>query len=349
MRTVAAGLFAMTMCTSTIGADAQTATPAATPGTVIVTLGTAGGPRPRAHRSQSANLLLVNGTPYMIDVGENAVRRVVQAKIDFVNVGRLFITHGHSDHTLGLPALLASQWEFQRREPIEIYGPPGTQKLVSGAIDFLSENSAIRATEGNPTPLDKMVVAHDAAPGVVYRDANVTVTAVENTHFNFPPSSAAYGKFKSYSYRFDTPGRSVVFTGDTGPSDAVLKLAKGADVLVTEINAPDELVETYKKNGTWDAKTPAEQVAWLRHQNEEHLSAQAVGDLATKAGVKTVILTHLTPSADPNDDYERMAVAVRKFYSGTSAWRRTLRVSKGFEKAWRRGSSAMKNSSRVTP
>jgi len=67
------------------------------------------------------------------------VRRLVQAGVDFVRVGRVFITHGHSDHTMGLPALLASQWEFQRRDPVVIYGPPGTQKLVSGALVFLEE------------------------------------------------------------------------------------------------------------------------------------------------------------------------------------------------------------------
>jgi ribonuclease BN (tRNA processing enzyme) len=94
-------------------------------------------------------------------------------------------------------------------------------------------------------------------------------------------TSSRLSKFKSYSDRFDTLGRSVVFTADTGPSDAVVKLAKGADVLVSEVNAADELVAVYKKNGTWAAKTPKEQVAWLRHQNEEHLfnvSGRLIGD-----------------------------------------------------------------------
>ena len=309
---IVAGLIA----TLPAGAIAQPVVAPATTGTVIVTLGTGGGPRPRIHRSQTSSLLIVNGTPYLIDVGENAVRRIVQAGVDFVRVGRVFITHGHSDHTLGLPSLLASQWEFQRRDPVEIYGPPGTQKLVSGALAFLAENTEIRSTEGNPTPIQSMVVAHDAAPGVVYRDANVTVTAAENTHFNFPSTSAAAGVYRSYSYRFDTPGRSVVFTGDTGPSDAVAKLARGADVLVSEVNAVDELLALYKKNGVWAAKSPEEQTAWLRHQNDEHLSPAAVAQLATKAGVKHVILTHFTPSPDPTDDYERMAVAVRASYAG---------------------------------
>ena len=105
-------------------------------GTVIVTLGTGGGPRPRVDRSQSANLLLVNGTPYLIDAGENVVRRLVQAGIDFNAIGHIFITHGHSDHTLGLPALMATQWEFQRREPVEIFGAPGFELRACTASWF---------------------------------------------------------------------------------------------------------------------------------------------------------------------------------------------------------------------
>jgi ribonuclease BN (tRNA processing enzyme) len=187
---------------------------------------------------------------------------------------------------------------------------------VKGALEFLSVNTAIRFTEGNPSPIAELVAAYDVQPGPVYQDANVTVTAVENTHFHFAPGSPAYGKYKSYAYRFSTPGRIVVFTGDTGPSDAVAELARGADVLVSEVNAVDELVALYKRNGVWQAKTPEEQQGWLRHQNEEHLSPEAVGQLAVKAGVKSAILTHFTPSADPNDDYERMAAEVRKIYAG---------------------------------
>jgi ribonuclease BN (tRNA processing enzyme) len=315
MRTIIVGVLALLCFTVGGRADAQPV-PQTQTGTIIITLGTAGGPRPRVHRAQSANMLLVNGTPYLIDAGENVVRRIVGAGVDFLKVGRVFITHPHSDHTLGLPALLASQWEFQRRDPVEIYGAPGTKKFVAGLIDFLEPNTEIRSSEGDPVSINAMISAHDSPPGVVYRDANVTVTAVENTHFNFPKKSPAYGKFHSYSYRFDTPGRSVVFTGDTGPSDAVVTLAMGVDVLVTEINNVDELLAAYKKNGTWNAKTPQEQTDWLRHQNEEHLSPQAVGELATKAGVKSVVLTHLTPSADPNDDYARLVVQVQKYYKG---------------------------------
>lgn len=285
-------------------------------GTVVIILGTAGGPRPRPHRAQTAHVLLVNGTPYLIDAGENVVRRLVQAGVDFRRVGHIFITHGHSDHTLGLPALLTTQWEFQRREPVRIFGPPGTEELARGTLAFLSVNTAIRFSEGTPAPIADLVAARDVTTGVVYEDENVTVTAAENTHFNFPPSSPAYGKYKSYSYRFDTPTRTIVFSGDTGPCAAVTGLARDADVLVSEVISLDDLIALYERNGVWQAKTPDEQQAWLRHQQEEHLSPEAVGALAAEAGVKCVVLTHLTPTADLDDRYARLADAVRKVYPG---------------------------------
>jgi ribonuclease BN (tRNA processing enzyme) len=108
--------------------------PRATTGTRLVTLGTAGGPLPTQNRTQSSNLLTVNGTHYVIDAGDNVTRRIVQAGADFRQIGKIFITHCHSDHTMGLATLLVSEWEFQRQEPIDIYGPPGVEALVKGAI-----------------------------------------------------------------------------------------------------------------------------------------------------------------------------------------------------------------------
>jgi ribonuclease BN (tRNA processing enzyme) len=144
----------------------------------------------------------------------------------------------------------------------------------------------------------------------------VKVTAAENTHFNFPPGSPPYGKYHSYSYRFETPGRVVFFTGDTGPSDAVTDLAKGADLYVTEVSSPEEVVELFKRNGAWQAKTPAEQEGFIRHMHEEHVTPQDVGKMAQKAGVKAVVMTHLGPTVDPNEDYQHYRSAAQKFYSG---------------------------------
>src|SRR5689334_15536343 len=233
-------------------------------GTKLITLGTRGGPLPTKDRAQSSNLLVVNGTLYLIDAGDGATRRIVQAGHDFRKVGKIFITHPHSDHTAGLATLLVSAWEYQRREPIDIYGG-GVEALVKGAIAYLTPNAEIRWAEGKKASMADLFHGHDVGPGLVYQDANVKVTAVENTHFNFPEGSPPAGKYKSFSYRFETPGRVIVFTGDTGPSEALTELAKGADVLVTEVTALEDVIEVFKRSGTWDVKTPDEQAGWIRH------------------------------------------------------------------------------------
>lgn len=284
-------------------------------GTLIITLGTRGGPLPTKDRAQSSNLLVVNGALYLIDAGDGVTRRIVQAGYDFRQVGKVFITHPHSDHTAGLATLLVSDWEYQRRDHVDIYGG-GVEALVRGAINYLTVNAEIRWAEGKKTPMADIFHGHDVAPGLVYQDANVKVTAVENTHFHFPQGSPPYGKYKSYSYRFETPGRVVVFTGDTGPSDALTELAKDADVLVTEVTFTDDVVELFKRNGVWQTKTPAEQGGFIRHMKEEHVTPEDVGKMAAKAGVKTVVMTHLSPTADPKDDHQRYVDVAKKYFSG---------------------------------
>ncbi len=298
----------------TVATLANAQTPGATSGTTLITLGTAGGPVPRADRAQSSNLLVVNGTLYLIDAGGGVTGRVVQSGNNFRKVSKIFITHAHSDHTAGLATLLVSEWE-QQAEPIDVYGS-GVEALVKGAIDYLTPNADIRWSEGKKRPMTDMFHGHDVSPGVIYQDANVKVTAVENTHFHFQPGDPAYGKYKSYSYRFDTPGRVVFFTGDTGPSDAVTDLAKGADLYVTETTSPEEVVDLYKKNGTWQSKTPGEQEGFLRHMHEEHVTPEDIGKMAAKAGVKAVVMSHLGPTVDPHDDYARYVDEAKKYYSG---------------------------------
>src|SRR3984893_8288855 len=241
-------------------------TAAAQAETTLITLGTAGGLLPGPDRAQSSNLLIVNGTLYLIDAGGGVTGRVVQSGNNFRKVSKIFITHAHSDHTAGLATLLVSQWE-QQAAPADIYGS-GVEALVKGAIDYLTPNAEIRWAEGKKRPMTETYRAHDVEPGLVYQDANVKVTAVENTHFHFQPGTPPYGKYKSYSYRFETPDRVVFFTGDTGPSDAGVELAKGADLYVTETTSPQDVIENYKKNGIWQAKTPAEQEGFLRDMHQ---------------------------------------------------------------------------------
>jgi ribonuclease BN (tRNA processing enzyme) len=149
---------------------------------------------------------------------------------------------------------------------------------------------------------------------LVYQDANIKVTAVENTHFLIPEGSPYYGKYKSY--RFQTPDRVIVFTGDTGPSDAVTELAGNADILVSEVGSAEDVKQVLIKNGAWQGMTPEQQVALMRHLTEEHLTPEEVGKMAARAYVKTVVLTHLLATVDEHDDYQRFVPEVGRLFSG---------------------------------
>jgi len=140
------------------------------------------------------------------------------------------------------------------------------------------------------------------------------VTAVENSHFAFHKGPAA-GKHKSYSYRFETPDRVIVFTGDTGPSDAVTQLAKGADLLVTETCSCEDRKQGMINDGRWHAMTPAEQEGIMRQATQGHMNLDIIGEMAARAGVKTVVLSHLTQRFG-SDDYTPWAQEVKKHFSG---------------------------------
>jgi ribonuclease BN (tRNA processing enzyme) len=286
-------------------------------GTRLLTLGTRAGPVPTVGRAQSSNLLIVNGTLYVVDAGPGVTRRLTRAGISIRDIDNIFITHAHSDHTGGLGELLTAEYNFNRTKPVNIYGPPGIETLVKSLIQTLSIYSDLLISDGRGTvPVAKVFFGHDTGTGAIYQDANVKVTAAENTHFNFPPGTPAYGKYKSYAYRFETPDRVVVFTGDTGPSAAVTELAKGADMLVSEVMSVDEWKERQIKIGRWQSMTPEQQAASFRHMTQEHLTPDEVGKMAARAGVKTVVLTHLPVTADPKDDYKRFGEQVKKHFSG---------------------------------
>jgi ribonuclease BN (tRNA processing enzyme) len=314
-----AGLVAIAVLTPlAVGLAQQGKGPPPKSGTRLITLGTRSGPTPTVGRAQSSNLLVVNGTNYVIDTGDGVTRRLTRLGTDFRTIGTIFITHPHSDHTSGLGALMSVIYDANRTAPVGIYGPPGTAASAQALTDFVMVNSEIRISDGTKvTPANKIFSGHDTGGGTVFQDANVKVTAAENTHFHFQPGSPGYGKYKSYAYRFDAPDRSLVFTGDTGPSDAVVTLAKGADLLVSEITGSlDDYKEQQIKNGRWQAMTPEQQAGALRHMSEEHLVGEEVGRMATRAGVKTILLTHLPATGNPKEDYKRFADQVRKEFAG---------------------------------
>jgi ribonuclease BN (tRNA processing enzyme) len=286
-------------------------------GTRLMTLGTRGGPQPTVGRAQSSNLLIVNGGLYVVDAGPGITRRLTRAGINTANIDNIFITHLHDDHTGGLGELLTLQYNLNRTKPVNVYGPPGTETLVKALMQVLTISSDIRISDGTRlVPIAKLFFGHDKEIGAIYQDSNVKVSAAENSHFNFPAGTPAYGKYKSYAYRFETADKVVVFTGDTGPSATLTELAKGADMLVSEVASVEEWKEMQIKRGRWQSMTPQQQEASIRHQKEEHITPEEIGKIAARAGIKTVVLTHLPATADPKDEYDRFAEQVKKQFSG---------------------------------
>jgi ribonuclease BN (tRNA processing enzyme) len=318
MRKIGSALIASLVSLSVVAlVNAGAAQPeggAGAPGTRLITLGTVAGPPPRPHRAQSSNLLIVNGTLYVIDAGDGAARRIAKAGFNVRDVGTIFITHHHDDHTAGLGTLMSVAWDSQRTTPINVYGPARTEDLVKAAVQYFTISAESRIADGGRTiPIDRLFFGHDVSPGVIYQDANIKVTAIENTHFAFHKGAAA-GRHKSYSYRFETPNRVIVFTGDTGPNQALTELARGADVLVSEANSIEERMRDLLSSGQWQIMTADEQERIKLQMTQGHLSTTDVGEMATRAGVKTVILTHLTFKAD--DDYTAWVADVKKQFSG---------------------------------
>src|ERR1700724_3594798 len=244
-------------------AQTNTALPKAE--TRLITLGTVAGPPPRPHRAQFSNLLSVNGTLYVIDAGDGAARRIAKAGFNVRDVGIVFITHHHDDHTAGLGTLMSVAWDNQRTKPINVYGPPRTEDLVKAAVQYFTISAEIRIADGGRTiPIGQLFFGHDVGTGVIFQDANVKVTAIENTHFAFHKGPDA-GRHKSYSYRFDTPDRVIVFTGDTGPNGLCTELARGADVLHAEANSIEQRMQDLIRSGQCQGMTPDDTPRIKRH------------------------------------------------------------------------------------
>ena len=283
-------------------------------GTRLITLGTAAGPSLRPDRAQSSNLLTVNGTHYVVDAGDGVARRLAKAGIDVREIGTIFITHHHDDHTAGLGTLMSLAWDRQRTKPIRLWPAQDRRAGQSRCAVFhhkCRDQDCRRRSHRADSPV---FFGHDVGTGMIYQDANIKVTAVENSHFAFHEGPAA-GKPKSYSYRFETPDRVIVFTGDTGPSDAVTELAKGADLLVTETSSCEDRKQAMINDGRWQAMTPAEQAGIMRQATQGHMTLDVIGKWRRIANVKTVVLSHLTQRVG-TDDYTPWAEEVKKHFSG---------------------------------
>ncbi len=252
--------------------------------TQVVLLGT-GNPFPDPDHSGPATAIVVNGKAYLVDFGAGVVRRAKSAMFDKgilalepANLTVAFVTHLHSDHTVGYPDLIFTPWVMGRKSPLEVYGPKGLKSMTDHILAAWHEDIEERiSTEswqpGNYSETYKVIV-HEISAGVIYKDANVTVTAFPTKHV-FP---------ENYGYRFDTADRSIVISGDTAPSQTTIDACHGCDVLIHESQTEASL-----------AKRPD----FRPYAAKYHTSTTQLAELATKAKPKLLILYHSTIVSRP--------------------------------------------------
>jgi ribonuclease BN (tRNA processing enzyme) len=278
-----------------------------TTGTRVVMLGT-GTPNADPDRSGPAVAIVVNGQAYLVDAGPGIVRRAAAAAAahgDSALVARrldvVFLTHLHSDHTLGLPDLMLSPWVLERTAPLRVFGPPGTRAMVEHLGAAYSADVDTRLNGGEPSNRTGWrAEPREVDAGEVYRDANVTVTAFRVPHGGWP---VALG------YRFRTADRTIVVSGDTGPSDAVVTQCGGCDVLLHEVRS--------------DARLATRPPAWQAYHRAFHTSTAELAALATRARPKLLVLYHQLYWGATDDDLLR---EVRARYAGPVVSARDLGV-----------------------
>lgn len=299
--------------TSAAPADraAQPAPPATAPsrdtaGMRLVLLGS-GTPNADPDRSGPAVAVVVNGAAYLVDAGPGVVRRAAAAErrgiaaLAVKNLRIVFVTHLHSDHTLGLPDLIFTPWVLEREAPLEVYGPAGVKAMTDHLLAAYAQDVRIRLEGLEPAnETGHRVHAHEIAPGVVYRDSNVTVTAFAVPHGSWP---------QAFGYRFDTRDRRIVISGDTRPTDAVVDQCAGCDVLVHEV---------YAQAG-WE-QLPSE---WQRYHASFHTSAVDLGRLAARAKPKLLVLYHQLPWRSTPEQIVR---EIRQNFGGRVAYGNDLEV-----------------------
>jgi ribonuclease BN (tRNA processing enzyme) len=251
--------------------------------TVVITLGT-GTPVPNPERSGPATAVVVGRRVFLFDAGPGVMRRVAAAGLPIDGVTAAFITHLHSDHTLGLPDLIYTTWVMGRRTAMRVAGPPGLQRMTDLFNAAWSEDTLVRVKgleHGQPGGYRLSV--SETTGGVVFDSGGVKVTAIRVPHGEWS---------HAYAYRIDTPGRSIVISGDTRYSDDLARAAANVDVLIHEVYPETRALPERRPGGE----------SWPQYLREAHTSDVELGRLAATAKPKLLLLSHVVYSGGTDDE-----------------------------------------------
>ena len=243
--------------------------------TQLFILGT-GTPIPDPERSGSAIAIVVDSVAYLFDAGAGVMRRVAAVArtgvtaLQSPRIGTLFLTHLHSDHTMGLNDVMFTPWIQGRKVPLELYGPPGTQQMATGILAAYAEDIRQRlAASGGPAPGAAGANVHEIAEGEIFTDGRVSVRA-----FRVPHAGWRY----AFGYRIRTPDKVIVISGDARANPAIARECNGCDILVHEV---------YSDSG-FSTIPPLRQ----KYHAQAHTSATQLGDIATAARPGLLVLYH---------------------------------------------------------
>jgi ribonuclease Z len=222
----------------------------------------------------------VNGEPYLVDFGPGVVRQASSLSPEYggkirglavENLKHAFLTHLHSDHTVGLPDLILTAWTVGRDSPLKLFGPEGTKHMADKVLEAYEEDIRYRLYSEQPANNQgwRVETQEVAESGLIFKDENVTVEAFRVPHGSWPDA---------WGYRFTTPDRVIVVSGDTAPSRELAKYARGADILVHEV---------YSQEGF--AK---KELQWQKYHAKNHTSTSELGRLASEVKPKLLVLYH---------------------------------------------------------
>jgi ribonuclease BN (tRNA processing enzyme) len=278
--------------------------------TQIVMLGT-GTPNPFPDRSGPSVAIVVNDEPYLIDFGPGVVRQASAMSPEYggsveglavEKIKHVFLTHLHSDHTVGLPDLILTAWTVGRDAPLKLFGPEGAKHMADKVLEAYEEDIRYRLYSEQPANNEGWrVETHEIREtGLVFEDDNVKVEAFRVPHGSWP---------EAWGYRFTTPDTVIVISGDTAPSEMLKQYSHGADVLIHEV---------YSEEG-FAKKEPQ----WQKYHAKNHTSTTELGRLAAEVKPKLLILYHQLLWGST---HETLIDEVKSEFSGTVVSARDLDV-----------------------
>jgi ribonuclease Z len=261
-------------------------------GLKVTLLGT-GSPNPRLDRFGPSILVEAGNEKLLFDCGRGAAQRLFQLKVPFTEVTALFLTHLHSDHTVGIPDVWLTGWIRGRKVPLRVWGPAGTRDMMSHLAQAYAFDIHIRRDVDEKFPGEAVTVAaQDISQGVVYEKNGIKVTAFLVDHGVVQPA---------LGYRVDFAGHSVTLSGDTRYSENLIRFAQGTDLLIHEVIDPE----------MFRAQAPLLNAEQASSVIAHHTTPEQAGAIFTQVKPKLAVYSHIVPGDAPN-----VLSLTRKTYSG---------------------------------